>query len=89
MGYKVMVTVDLNNKVTTDQRDSFNGEMKKMKWSKIESLTTTWKASFQDDVTHSSAVSITKNDIAKAAKQSGINSYDGSLMVGEQSPSVF
>lgn len=89
MGLKAMVTVDLNEDVTSSQRETFNSEMAEQQWAKIKPLTTTWHASFEDDLSKDRVVSMTKSDIAAAAKTAEIKSYDAAVMVGDELPTVF
>jgi len=62
MGYKVLVTLDLPD-ATEDQRKNFYEVLSTEKWKKIPNLTTAWKASFKDDVTRNSAISIMEGDL--------------------------
>ena len=88
MGLNVMLTVDLNKKTTSKQRTTFNKELAKKKWNEIENLTTTWWASFEDNVTERQAVYTTKADVETATKKAGVKNCDVALMVGNSKPPV-
>ncbi len=75
MGLKVLITLDLQN-ATDKQRDAFYSILKKENWNKLSTLTTTWKASFKDEVTRISAIRIIKQDLIAAKSHSGINRVD-------------
>lgn len=89
MGLKAMLTVDLNNDVSSKQRDDFNKALENEGWSKITSLTTTWQAGFKDGVGRSGAIGAAKKDVQTAAKKAGVSSYDAAVMVGDEFPEVF
>ena len=65
MGYKVLITFDLNN-VTSTQRTAFYEKLEELKWSRVGKLTTTWKCSFNDDVTRNGATEEVILDLKKA-----------------------
>ncbi len=88
MALSVMVTVDLNN-VDGDQRKTFNEEMKKRQWVKLQKLTTTWKTTFQEGATVSGVERTTKQDVDECAKVANIKSWDAALMVGQGTPVLF
>ena len=71
MGYKVLVTLDLQS-ATEKQRGIFYSVLEKEKWNKIPFLTTTWKISFKDGVTRDSTIITIKNDLNKAKIESTI-----------------
>lgn len=66
MGYKVLITFDLNN-VTSTQRTEFYEKLKELKWSRVGKLTTTWKCSFVDNATRQGATNTIISNL-KAAK---------------------
>lgn len=69
MGYKVLITFDLNN-VTSTQRTAFYEKLEELKWSRVGNLTTTWKCSFNDDVTRNDATEEVILDLKKAKQYS-------------------
>lgn len=89
MGLKVLLTVDLENGVTSDQRKIFNEKLKELNWIKITSLTTTWRASFSDTTSISSALSETKNDVKSAATVGRITTYHCAVQFGTDGPFTF
>lgn len=84
MGHKALLTLDLENGVSTENRAKFYEYLKKENWSKLSALTTAWKCSFKDGITRESAIRITKNDVANAAKYAGVSSYNAAVQVGEE-----
>ena len=89
MGLKAMVTVDLNQNVTSSERRTFNEKMAERKWTKVEPLTTVWRASFNDDIEYEDVVRTTKSDVRQAVKEADIDSFEAGVMVGSKTPSVF
>ena len=83
MGYKALLTLDLDNKTSYETRKSFYDYLKDQKWVKLDSLTTVWTASFHDDITYNKAIDITKGDVQDAAKHSGVSSYDAAVQLGK------
>lgn len=88
MAIHVMLTVDLNRNVTTDQRNRFYEELRIRNWVKIDSLTTTWKAHFNENVRVEEAIEATKSTVAAAATTASISSYDAAAMFGGQTPTI-
>ena len=86
MAVQVLVTVDLNQ-VTERQREIFRDEMKARQWIKL-SLTTTWKARFQEGASASSALSTTANEVRQCAQAAGISRYEMAAQAGDQEPLV-
>ena len=89
MSVKAMLTIDLNHNVTGEQRETFYKELLSRQWKKIDSLTTTWSASFKDGVSTESAVNEAKNDVAAAAAVAKIAAYDAAVMLGPESPVIW
>ncbi|MBP0602323.1 MAG: hypothetical protein ACRCS2_11430 [Morganella morganii] len=82
MGYKALLTLDLENGVSTEKREKFYAYLTQEKWIKIPNLTTAWKCTFNNDVTEESAISVVKNDVANAAKHAGVYSYNAAVQMG-------
>lgn len=78
-----ILTLDLNDEVTSEQRDAFYNELENRKWNKINSLTTLWYASWKDDVTDEGIIVITKSDVEGAAKVAKVQHYDASAVCGK------
>ena len=83
MALKALLTVDLKN-ADSKQRAVFDDEMAKLKWTKLKSATTAWKASFKDDVSRSEAIAAAKSDVAKAASGSQIKSCGGAIQLAAE-----
>lgn len=83
MALKALLTVDLKS-ADPKQRGVFDDEMEKLKWTKLKSATTSWKASFKDDVSRSGAIATAEGDVAKAASRSQIKSYSGAIQLAAE-----
>jgi len=81
----VMLTVDLNNNVPQSTRTAFYEQLKIAHWRRLK-LTTTWIATFQDGITPQQAIAISKNDVAVAAKATGIRDYEACAIPSYQPP---
>ena len=80
MGYKALVTIDLPD-ATEEQRKKFYSVLVEEKWSKITSLTTAWKVSFEDSVTRNGAINAIKGDLASAKRKSGVRKVEYALQL--------
>lgn len=85
----VMLSLDLDRRTTTEQRDKCYEYLKNKKWVKLPKVTTTWYAKFTEGTTESGAISVTKSDVASAAKHAGITAYDAVVHVGASKPTSF
>ena len=85
---RVLLTVDMHSADST-KRSDFDTEMADRKWKKRLSTTTTWTASFQEDVDAASAVRTTKSDVSDAAKAAKISSWDAICLPSTESPVEF
>jgi len=83
MGYKVLMTLDLENRVSAEKRQKVYDYLEQEKWVKLKALTTSWKCSFNDDVTRDSAVKICKQDIDNATKSAGVLTFHVAVQVGK------
>jgi len=83
MGYKALMTLDLENGVGAEKRQKVYDYLKQEKWTKLKALTTAWKCSFSDDVTRDSAISICKQDVVNATKIAGVSTYHVAIQVGK------
>ncbi|OTG94216.1 hypothetical protein [Acinetobacter sp. ANC 3832] len=81
MSFNVLLTVDLNS-VNTKQRQRFYQEMEERKFLKI-SLTTTWKAQFNEDVSYENAVLICKNDLKNCARLANVVDYEFAMLISK------
>lgn len=82
MGYNALITLDLPI-ITSEERKVFYEVLKQFKWVKIKDLTTVWRASFNDSVISSSAITILINDLKTAKMKSGINKVEYALLLGK------
>lgn len=89
MGYKALLTFDLENGVSLEQRKKAYDYLKEQKWERVKSLTTTWKCSFNDDVTREAAIKECKSDVARAARLAGISLYHAAVQVGKGDVEIF
>lgn len=84
----IMLTVDLNNRVTEEAREKFNEVLKENQWVKLK-LTTTWWARFTEGVTGASALVVTKQDVKNAAAAAGVTNYEAAAEVGYSEPTIW
>jgi hypothetical protein len=89
MGLCAMLSIDLEAGVTADRRTEFNKQMAEKLWAKIPNVTTTWRATFTDGTTESSAIQTTRIDVAAAARTAGISKYHAVVEVGPSNPTEF
>lgn len=75
MGYKVLITFDLNN-VSTAQRTAFYEKLEELKWSRVGRLTTTWKCSFKESISRLDVSKEVKSDLEKAKLHSRANEVE-------------
>lgn len=84
-----MLSLDLDKKTTSEQREKFYEYLKKENWTKIPKVTTTWYASFKEGATESGVISATKTYVSNAAKNAGVITYDCVVNVGQSTPTLF
>lgn len=82
MGYKALMTLDLEN-ASTDQRDRVYELLRERKWYKLDDLTTAWRCQFNDGISRSDAVADCKEDVRDAARHGNIRSYKAALQLGK------
>lgn len=80
MGYKVLITLDLPG-ATAEQRKTFYEVLLAEKWVRVPSLTTTWTASFTDDLTRDSAASVMQKDLLKAKNESDVKKVEYAMQL--------
>ncbi|MVV48941.1 hypothetical protein EJA72_11900 [Pseudomonas sp. PB120] len=85
MPYHAVVTVDLDNGVSSTARTKFNEELKKKNFSKHK-LTTLWTAVFTPATTREGAVKYARDSIDAAAALAGISTYEAFVSVSEAPP---
>ena len=91
MSTHLLLSVDLPNHVTTDQRDKFNAKLAELHWTKLQHLDTVWRASYKEGATISSAgaISETQRDVVAAAAHAGIREYYGVVQIGPDQSTEF
>lgn len=85
MPYHAVVTVDLDNGVSSTARTKFNEELKKKNFSKHK-LTTLWTAVFTPASTREGAVKYARDSIDAAAALAGISTYEAFVSISEAPP---
>ncbi|WP_448124215.1 hypothetical protein [Pseudomonas veronii] len=85
MPYHAVVTVDLDNGVSSTARTKFNEELKKKNFSKHK-LTTLWTAIFTPVTTREGAVKYARDSIDAAAALAGIYTFEAFVSVSEAPP---
>lgn len=69
MGYKALITFDLNN-VTTTERTKFYEKLEELQWYMVGHLTTTWKCEFDDSFSRHDAAKVVISDLLNAKRHS-------------------
>lgn len=85
MPFHAVVTVDLDNGVSTASRTKFNDELKKNHFTKHK-LTTLWTALYTVGVTRERAVEFARECIDDAAAAAGIIVYEAFVSISEAPP---
>ena len=67
MNLKVLLTIDLP-RVSDEKRNAFYESLEENQWFKIDDLSTTWEASFGDEVSVENAQKIVVKDLKDAKK---------------------
>lgn len=83
MGFKVLLTLDLERDVSTENRQKVYNYLKKQKWEKLKELTTSWKCSFEENANREAVISECKKDVRNAIRVGGVTSYHAALQIGE------
>jgi len=82
-----LLTVDLHS-ADSKKRQSFADKMKAEKWTELKQ-STAWRAKFEDEVSVTACVRVTKSDVAAAARKADISTYDGVVNISDEVPSSF
>lgn len=85
MTLHAVVTVDLDNGVSSSARTKFNEELRKKNFSKHK-LTTLWTAVFTPTSTREGAVKFTRDSIDAAAALAGISTFEAFVSISEAPP---
>ncbi|MBI5541248.1 MAG: hypothetical protein HY951_14375 [Bacteroidia bacterium] len=81
MGYKALITLDLNSTNDGKLRDLFYSELKNKHWVKISSLTTTWTANFSENTNRDDAIKHLITHLQEAKKFSKIPSVEYAIQL--------
>ncbi|ALO33946.1 hypothetical protein CMT41_03790 [Colwellia sp. MT41] len=84
-----MLSLDLDKKTSTEQREKFYAHIRDSGWMTLAKVTTTWFTCYRDSVTEARIIAEVKQDVAAAAKYSGVTSYDAVVNVSQSKPSSF
>jgi len=76
-----ILTVDLNNDVSSQQRTTFGEKLTESKWKKMPDLTTVWYTTWAENVTEEGMINTTKKDVQEAADAANIKHYDVSTAI--------
>jgi len=82
MLYTGLITLDLNY-TTSIERDRFYEILTQKKWIKIDSLTTAWVKTFDQDISRDQAFIILQLDIETASRLSKVKSVEFAIQVGK------
>lgn len=80
-----IVTVDLDNGVSSTARAKFNEELKKKHFTKHK-LTTLWTATWTGVATKVGALTYVRNSVDQAAATAGISTYEVLVSISEEPP---
>lgn len=80
MGYKALITFDLPS-ASAESRKLFYEYLIKQNWTQIKSLTTAWKAVFEDSVLRVNAVTALIRDLSNAKRVSDVPSVEFALQL--------
>lgn len=81
-----ILTLDLNNDVSSAVRDLMYAELGKLNYVKNTALTTIWQKSWKDGSQTADYVGAVKNDVAQAATAAKVLRYDASVIVTPNAP---
>lgn len=83
MGLEALLTLDLENGVSSERRQKVYDYLKQEQWMKLAGLTTAWRCSFEDNIDRDTALRICKKDINSAIRSAGVHSYNAAVQVGD------
>lgn len=84
-----LLSIDLDNNVTTKQRNTCYAELKERQWTKLPKLTTVWQVKFKKGISESAIISTTIKDVKAAVAKAGIIKYDAVVHIGSSKPTRF
>lgn len=85
MTFHAIVTVDLDNGVSSTARTKFNEELKKKHLAKHK-LTTLWTVAYVEGATREGALKYARDSVDAAAAASGISTYEALVSISEAPP---
>jgi len=85
MPFYAVVTVDLDNGVSSTARTKFNEELKKKHFTKHK-LTTLWTVVYVAGTSREAAVKYARDSIDAAAATAGISTYEAFVSISEAPP---
>lgn len=85
MSYHAVVTVDLDNFVSSTARSKFDEELKKKKFVKRK-LTTLWTVTFAAGASRAWAEKYVRDGIDAAAASAGISTYEAFVSISDAPP---
>ena len=85
MPFHAVVTVDLDNGVSSTARTKFNEELKKKHFTKHK-LTTLWTVVFVAGAMRDAAIKYARDSIDTAAAIAGISTYEAFVSISEAPP---
>ena len=85
----VLITLDLKNKVTNDNRQIFYDYLEEQNWYKYDDVDTAWYCSFNSPCNVDEIYNIIKQDLNNASKKAKRTSYNVVLAVSKYEPIEF
>lgn len=76
----VLITIDLPN-AADEQRTAFNKVLARNCWIKINTLTTSWEASFEDQVERKRVINAIKCDLQEAKDESKVEKVEYAIQM--------
>lgn len=83
MAYHALITIDLNNYVTTQQRQNFYAALEQRRIYR-KKLTTTFTVAFNAHINRATAEQYVRDSIKSAAIQALVLNYEAAFMVSDQ-----
>lgn len=84
-----MLSLDLDKKTTTTEREKFYAHIRGSGWMKLAKVSTTWFTNYRATVKEDRIIAEVKQDVAAAARYSGVTTYDAVVNVSPSEPSSF
>ena len=84
-----MLSLDLDKKATATEREKFYAHIRDSGWMKFSKVSTTWFTNYRASVKEDRIIAEVKQDVAAAARYSGVTAYDAVVNVSPSEPSSF